>query len=152
MDTTKFTHQLTKTLIDIMFYGGILLCIIIPFPFMRPYLIRWVGAAESGIDIHLAVLLISGNAAIFILWQMKQIFKTLMQENPFVIKNVSCLRKSGVASFIIAIAFMVRTGFWFTAGSILIVILCTLLGLFCLTLKDVFKQAIAYKEENDWTV
>jgi hypothetical protein len=27
-----------------------------------------------------------------------------------------------------------------------------ILGLFSLTLKDVFAQAVAYKEENDWTV
>jgi hypothetical protein len=47
---------------------------------------------------------------------------------------------------------MVETFFWFSLMSSIIVVIFFLLGLFCLTLKDVFKQAVAYKEEADWTV
>jgi len=153
MDTTKFTHRLTKILVDIMFYGGIIVCILLPLPFIRPSLIVWLGQPHPETMIkHLAVLIPSALCAIYILFQLKAIFKTLLKDNPFVYENVSCLRKCGVASFLIAIIFSVRITFWLTAGSLIIVILCVLLGLFCLTLKDVFKQAIAFKEENDWTV
>jgi len=134
-----------------MFYGGIIVCIALPF--IRPSLSIWLGQPHPDSMIrHLAILISAGICAIYILFQLKIIFKTLMTGNPFVYDNVSCLRKCGVASFLITIIFSVRLAFWFTAGSVLIVILCTLLGLFSLTLKDVFKQAIIYKEENDWTV
>jgi len=153
MNTQKFTHRLTKLLIEIMFYGGILVCISLALPFTRPYLSIWLGQPHPDNMIrHLAVLISSGLCAIYILFQLKIIFKTLLQGNPFLYENVSCFRKCGVASLLIAIIFSIRLSFWFTAGSIIIVILCTLLGLVSLTLKDVFKQAIIYKEENDWTV
>lgn len=153
MDTKKFTHHLTKFLIDIMFYGGIIVCLALPLPFIRPSLSTWLGQPHPDSMIkHLTILVSSGICAIYILFQLKIIFKTLVAGNPFVHKNVSCLRKCGVAGLLIAIIYMIRISFWFTAGSVIIIILCTLLGLFCLTLKDVFKQAIHYKEENDWTV
>jgi len=153
MDTQKFTHRLTKILIEIMFYGGILVCIILPLPFIRPHLSFWIGQPHPNDMIrHLVILISAGLCAIYILYQLKIIFKTLVKDNPFVHENVSCLRKCGVASLLIALIFFIRSTFWLTAGSVIILILCTLLGLFCLTLKDLFKQAIAYKEENDWTV
>jgi len=153
MDTQKFTHRLTKALVEIMFYGGILVCISLPLPFFRSPLSFWIGHPHPDTMIkHLAILISSGICAIYILYQLKIIFKTLVKGNPFIGENVSCLRKCGVASFLIAIIFIIRISFWLTAGSVIIVILCTLLGLFSLTLKDVFKQAILYKEENDWTV
>ena len=153
MDTQKFTHRLTKILIEIMFYGGILVCILLPLPFIRSPLTFWLGQPHPDtMNRHLAILISAGLSAVYILYQLKIIFKTLVNGNPFIYKNVSCLRKCGVASFVIAIIFSIRISFWLTASSMIIIILCTLLGLFCLTLKDVFKQAIIYKEENDWTV
>ena len=98
------------------------------------------------------VLVLAGLCAVYILFQLKAIFKTLLGGDPFVQQNVSCLRKCGVASFLIAIIFLVRLLFGWTLGSSIVVIIFVVLGLFSLTLKDVFKQAVAYKEENDWTV
>jgi len=79
-------------------------------------------------------------------------FKTLLGGNPFVIKNVSCLRKCAVASATIALIYLIRIIFWFTIASSIIVVIFAMLSLFCLTLKDLFKRAVAYKEETDWTV
>jgi len=79
-------------------------------------------------------------------------FKTLIGGNPFISANVICLRKCSVASFLMAIIYAFKISIWFTIASSIIVIIFAILGLFCLTLKDVFKQAVAYKEENDWTV
>ena len=152
MDTTKFTHRLTKVLVDIMFYGGILVCILLPFWITRQsgLYVEYEGSVAN--VVHIAILLPAAICAVYILFQLKMIFKTLMRGNPFVLENVSCLRKCGVTSFLMAIIFILRLVFWFTPGSVVLIIICVLLGLFCLTLKDVFKQAISYKEENDWTV
>ena len=150
MYKNSFVHYLTKILVDIMFYGGILCCIALPF--IMPTLANIFDYREAVVLPFTVILLSSGLCSLYILRQLKAIFKTLLNGNPFVGANVSCLRKCSVASFLIAIIYIVKTIFWFSIMTSVVVIIFSLLGLFCLTLKDVFKQAIAYKEENDWTV
>ena len=150
MYKSSFVHYLTKILVDIMFYGGILCCIAVPF--IMPVLTRFFGYRESVVIPFTIILLSSGIFSLYILWQLKAMLKTLLEGNPFTGKNVSCLRKCSVASFLIAILYITIITFWFTIASSIIVIIFALLGLFCLTVKDVFKQAVTYKEENDWTV
>lgn len=150
MYKNSFVHYLTKILVDVMFYGGILCCIAVPF--VMPFLTRLFGYRAATVTPFTIILLSSGLCSLYILWQLKTIFKTLLGGNPFTQKNVTCLRKCSVASLLIAIIYIAKITFWFTIASSIIVIIFSLLGLFCLTLKDVFKQAVAYKEENDWTV
>ena len=152
MVKNSFVHYLTKILIDIMFFGGILSCIALPF--LTPRLLVFLGYLhpEEARWLLTIVLVAAGICAVYILYQLKAIFKTLLGGDPFVQQNVSCLRKCGAASFLIAIIFLIRLFFDLTLGSSLVVVIFALLGLFSLTLKDVFKQAVAYKEENDWTV
>lgn len=150
MYKNSFVHYLTKLLVDIMFYGGIVCCVLVPF------LVKWAsgyfGYEESHILPFTIILLGSGLAAVYIMYNLKSMFKTLLGGNPFVWSNVSCFRKLAVASFVIALLYSVKCFFWFTIATALIVVVFVIAGLFCLTLKDVFKQAIHYKEENDYTV
>jgi hypothetical protein len=150
MRKNSFVHYLTKVLVDIMFYGGIICCIVIPF--LMPSLAGFFGYGKTVIVPYTIILLISGMCSLYILWQLKAMFKTLLGGDPFIMANISCLRKCSVASFLIAIIYIVKISIWFTIASSIIVIIFALLGLFSLTLKDLFKQAVAYKEENDWTV
>ena len=144
-------HYVTKILVDIMFYGGIATCIAAPF--VMPYALTYFGHLRSTFIPYSVVIMSSGICALCIVRQLKLMFKTLLGGNPFVLKNVQCLRICSVASFLIAIIYIFKIFIiLFTPASFIIVIIFSLLGLFCLTLKDVFKQAIAYKEENDWTV
>jgi len=117
-----------------------------------PMLADFFGYSETVVLPLTIVLVSSGLCSVFILWQLKAMFKTLLNGNPFIGANVSCLRKCSVASFLIAIIYIAKVFFMFSVMTSVVVIIFSLLGLFCLTLKDVFKQAIAYKEENDWTV
>ncbi|MCL2496102.1 MAG: DUF2975 domain-containing protein [Clostridiales bacterium] len=150
MHQNSFVHHLTKVLVDIMFYGGILCCIALPFTMHA--LANFFGYGDEVIIPFTIILLISGLCSLYILWQLKAMFKTLLGGDPFTGANVGCLRKCSVASFLIAIIYIVKVIFWPSLTSAIMVIIFSLLGLFCLTLKDVFKQAVAYKEENDWTV
>ena len=150
MYKNSFVHYLTKVLVDIMFFGGI--ACVAAVPFLMPVFKSYFGYRDAQV-VPLAIILeTSGLSSLFILWQLKAMFKTLLGGNPFTDSNVSSLRRCSVASFVIAIIYIVKLTFWFSIASSIIVIIFALLGLFCLTLKDIFKQAIAYKEENDWTV
>jgi hypothetical protein len=150
MYKNSFVHYVTKVLVDIMFFGGIVCCFLVPF--IMPRFTAYFGYNESAVMPFTVLLMLSGICAVYLLWQLKKIFKTLLGGNPFINSNVTALRKCSVASFIIAIIYIVKITFWFTIATSIIVIIFSLLGLFCLTLKDVFKQAVAYKEEQDWTV
>jgi len=150
MYKVSFIHRVTKFLVDAMFYSGIVACIALPFVFrqLQGLGVFWLNRSIPS----LVVLLASGICAVYILYQLKQMFKTLIGKTPFVHENISCFRRCGVASFIISALFVIRIFLGFTPGSAIIVIIFAMLGLFSLTMKDVFKQAVFYKEENDWTV
>jgi len=149
MYQNSFIHYLTKVIVDIMFYGGILCCAALPFA--MPKLANILGYDQSMVMPFTVVLLSSGLCALYILLQLKAMFKTMLGGDPFISANVSCLTKCSIASFLIAIIYIIKLIFWFTIASATFVIIFVLLGLFCLTLKDVFKQAIELKNKSDWT-
>ena len=143
----SFVHYLTKVLVDVMFFGGIACCAAVPF------VVSGFGYGEREKIPMMVILISAGLCAEYILLQLKRIFRTLTAGEPFVSGNVSCLRRCAVASLTIAVIFIVKLILLrFTMSSSLIVIIFALLGLFSLTLKDVFKQAVFYKEENEWTI
>jgi len=43
MEKSKFYHYLTKVLVDLMFYGGIIACLALPF--IMPWLLRFIGVS-----------------------------------------------------------------------------------------------------------
>lgn len=152
MEKRRALHYFTKLLVDFMFYCGIIVCALIPvliykFASVSPMLSEVPGKT-------IAVLMVSGVMAIYILWEIRHIFKTLVSRdtNPFILANVKSLRKMAVASLIIAITYIAKCLFWFTMATAIIIIIFAIASLFCLVLADVFEQAIVYKEESDLTV
>lgn len=150
MYKNSFVHYLAKYMVDIMFYGGILCCILVPFLIRRAGV--YFGYGDSMVVPLTLTLVISGVSSVYIMYNLKSMFTTLLGGNPFVWDNVNCFRKMAVASFIIALIYIAKCFYWFTLATGVIVIAFVIAGLFCLTLKDIFKQAIYYKEENDYTV
>jgi hypothetical protein len=150
MYKNSFVHYLTKILVEIMLYALVIICLALPF--IMPTLVRFFEYPDQIVLPFTILLLASDICAIYILWQLKTMLRTLIGGDPFISANVTCLRKCAVAGFLVAIAYLVKMVFWFTPATAIISLIFALAGLFCLTLKDVFKQAIAYKEENDWTV
>ena len=150
MYKNSWVHYLTKILVDVMFFGGILICLALPY--IVGILERYYGYNSIMISIFDVVLVPSGLGALYFLWQLKIIFKTLIGGNPFVSANITCLRKMSVCCFIIAVIFLARAVFYFTFEIAAVILVFIVGGLFCLTLKDLFKQAVSFKEENDLTV
>ncbi|MCL2372804.1 MAG: DUF2975 domain-containing protein [Defluviitaleaceae bacterium] len=150
MENNRLRHVVTKVLVDLMFFGGIVAWVALPF--IMPLLLGFTGVYGGFRGQYTVVLMGAGACAIYILYQLRSMFKTLVGGNPFVPQNVSCLRKCAVASGVISLIFLARTLMWFTIAGAMVVVIFAILSLFCLTLKDLFKQAVSYKEETDWTV
>lgn len=143
-------HFITKICVDVLFYVGIACCLLVPFS--SNWLVKYFYFQGQTTTPMIIVLLLSGSASVYILYQLKIIFKTLLVGNPFIDANVTCLRKIAIASFLISIIYIFKCLFSFTISTVVIISIFIIASLFCLTLKDLFKQAINYKEENDLTV
>ncbi len=143
-------NKVAKIVVDIFFYIGIV-CVI-GVPFLGKALQMQYNYNISNLKFMTATLFISGVCAVYILYNFKCMFKTLMGGNPFVRDNIKCFTRMAVASAIIAVVYIVKSFVMFSLATITIICVFAIASLFCLTLRGIFKQAIEYKEENDWTV
>ncbi len=143
-------HHIAKALVSIMFYGGIL-CVGM-LPWMSKYIIQYFGCSEEECRFITTVLIASGLCTVYILYNLKHMYRTLLGGNPFVEKNISCFRKMAVSCALISLIYLVKAFFMYSIATLVLVLMFAVGTLFCLTLKDIFKQAMFYKEEHDWTV
>ena len=67
-------------------------------------------------------------------------------------ENVVSLRKMGNWSFFIALMAGVRSIVHVTIAMGVVIFVFLIAGLFSKVLSFVFEQAVAYKEETDWTI
>jgi hypothetical protein len=142
--------RFTKYLLDFMFITGIIICVGVPFIF------RIAGQYYSIFSTYYVplciIFMIAGVFALFILWNLRQMFKTVIIENPFVRENVRALKRMGICAFIIALIMAIRLFIVITPAALVLVLVFLIAGLFSLVLSLVFDQAVTYKEENDLTI
>ncbi len=147
----SIVHYMTKVCIDVLFYVGIACCALVPFS--STWILNYFNIhVDEMAKFVIVVLLASGISSVYILWQLKVIFKTLLDGNPFIHANVACLRKIAVSSLIISVIYVIKLIVLPTISTVIIIAIFMVACLLCLTLKDLFKQSIYYKDENDLTV
>jgi len=147
----SIVHYISKIVIDILFYAGIATTLAVPFLSSRFY--ACIGYTSEAWQIpFMLVLFFSGACSVFILFHLKQMYRTLLIGNPFIPDNVNRLRMIAVACLLIAVIYIGKCFFLFTFGTAIISLVFIIGCLFCLTLKDLFKQAVNYKAENDLTI
>jgi len=100
----------------------------------------------------LILLYCSGLTALVIIFKFIQIFNTLKDNTPFIMKNVTNLKTCSVCSLIIAIEYTIGIFFVNSIFSLVVigVFVIAFLGLYILS--ELLKQAINYKEENELTI
>ncbi len=146
----SIVHHIAKWVIEIMFYSGIVCTIAVPFTIGS--LVRYFSYSTQSENVYRVTLTLAGVCAVYILFNIKKMYKTLLDGSPFVDANVAAFRRMAVAAILICVIFVVQAILAFTLGSVTIALIFAIACLFCLTLKDLFKQAINYKTENDLTI
>lgn len=140
----------TKILLDFMFYSGVITCVAVPFIF------RWVGGYFSIFDRYYLpyciIFMIAGVFALVILWELRRMFQSVIKEDPFVMENVTSLKRMGICAFFISALMAVRLFFIITPAALVLVAVFLIAGLFSLVLSMVFDQAVTFKQENDLTI
>ena len=140
----------TKYLLDVMFYGGIAVTATLPFG------IRKIGELLPELVTHyeetVILYFVRGVAALKGVWELRTIFRTVLEEDCFVQENVVSLGKMGNWSFFIALMSIVRSIVYATIAMGVVILVFVIAGLFSKVLAQVFQEAVRYKEENDLTI
>lgn len=142
--------RFTKRLLDIMFYAGIFLTLIIPVVFH--YVGFYIEVYQKYYVVQCVVYMISGVFCIRIVNELRKMFITVLNEDAFVDSNVVSLKVMSKSAFLIGFMSVVRLPLSPTPATIVILIVFSVAGLFSIVLSQVFQEAIRYKEENDLTI
>lgn len=142
-----------KVILQICFYGGILLLIVLPF------LLKMVGLHLNATAV---VIYPNGIALLVIVYQFIGLFDSLKNNNPFCMENVKRLKCAGIASLVEAILWVLDLAYQLIlAKSFDPVIILVLIFLFVLfigvaialyILSELIKQGTEYKVENELTI
>ena len=140
----------TKFLLDVMFYGGILVTLTLPLS------IRFYGRCNSYFADNFyslcVIFFLSGIFAILIIQQLRKMFATVIAGDCFVRENVTSLERMSIYSFFIAVITACRLFLYTTPAVFIIILVFVIAGLFSKVLAGVFDKAVAYKQENDLTI
>lgn len=140
----------SKYLLDLLFYTGIVVTATLPLS------IRFYGRynsyfAENRIPL-IFLFFFSGIFAILIIYELRRMFRSVINDDCFIRENVISLRRMGSYSFIIALITAGRLLLYITPSVIIVILVFVIAGLFSKVLSHVFDKAVTYKLENDLTV
>lgn len=151
MYSKSFIHYVAKIMVDALLCLAVIAVVALPFVVKQLFL--WIGYNDTAyIGIFASVLSLSGVGCVYILYNLKMMYKSLLVGDPFIDSNVNHLRRIALACFIIAVIYFIKCILLFTLASLMIAFVFMVGCLFCLTLKDLFKQAINFKTENELTI
>lgn len=147
---TNILNKFTKFFLDFMFYSGILVTITLPLTF-KIFGDYYPNIANNYI-VMCILFMLCGLLALWIIYYLRRIFQTVIDENCFVEENVRSLKRMGIASFLISLVTLLRLFYVVTPATLIIILVFFIAGLFSLVLAQVFAQAVSYKQENDYTI
>ena len=140
----------TKFLLDVMFYGGILVTVTLPLS------IKCYGNYNSYFADNYyslcVILFLSGIFAILIIRQLRKMFATVIADDCFIRENVTSLERMSIYSFFIAVITACRLFIYLSPSVLIVILVFVIAGLFSKVLAGVFDKAVTYKQENDLTI
>jgi hypothetical protein len=145
--------KILRVILYIMFVAGIV--ITVTMPFMIDFYMKILYDAyivHEGYKLFITIfLMLVGVLGLFIIFELIIMLRTMLK-NPFVKRNVKSLNLIGIAAFITAALFFAKCFLYVTFLTLAFGICLVILGLFALTLANLFNKAVEYKEENDLTI
>ena len=143
--------KMTKIILDVMYFSGIAVTI------MMPFILRLAGKYYAEILAYqfIPMLFTVVPASLFgvmILHRLRCMIKTVIEENCFVWENVRSLELMAIFSFFISFFFIGKMFFVPSTATLVVIIVFFVAALFSQVLSFVFRDAIIYKEENDLTI
>ena len=142
--------RFTKLMLDVMFYAGIVVTLTLP---VSVKIYGQINSYFAQYYVHMIIMFgISGILAELILYELRRIFRTVLENDCFVRANVKSLNRMGTYSLLIALVTVGRLFLYLTPAVMIIILVFVIAGLFSKVLSQVFDRAVAYKIENDLTI
>ncbi len=149
-ETNRRVTGFTKFMLDAMFYGGIIICIVLPI------LVKIMSQFYQNFEKYYApvvvIYFINGVLSILLVNELRKMFRTVLNDDCFVQENVISLKRMGIFAFCIAAVSTVRLLFYVTPSILVVILVFVIAGFFSIVLSGVFDKAVAYKLENDLTI
>lgn len=142
--------RFTKGLLDIMFYVGMAITVVIPVLFH--YVGMYIEMFRTYYVVQCVLYMASGALALLLVRELRRMFATVLADDAFVMENAASLKRMGKCSFLIAFLSVLRLFVACTPATAVVIIVFLIAGLFCFVLCLVFEQASRYKQENDLTI
>ena len=153
-------NRSVKVILDLCFYIGLILEILVPFglKYAVQLIVKLLGDTTEYAKIldHYPYAIISimlvGASTLAILYELRKMMKTVIDDDCFVKQNVTSLYRMGTYAFIITALKLLRCFVYFTPAAVIVAGVFLFAGLFSKVLARVFDTAVRYKEENDLTI
>lgn len=153
-------NRFVKGILDICFFIGIIMEVAVPFGlrYAVQLTIRFLGETTEYAKIMnhypyaVVSIMIAGGSALLILFELRKMMKTVIEDDCFVEGNVASLYRMGTYAFIIVVVKLLRCFVYFTPSAIVVAGVFFFAGLFSKVLACVFDKAVSYKQENDLTI
>lgn len=142
---------IVKRMLDLVLIGGAGIILSLPVS-LKWYFNTIYRINNESYGFLMGFLYVTGVLCLVIVYEMRKIFKTINKRDPFIAENVRSLKRMAVASFAIAICYIVKIFLFNSFLTIIIAMIFTIAGLFTIILAELFRQAVQYKEENDLTI
>ena len=140
----------TKIFVDVMFWGCVAALLALPV-IMKIYGRYNFYFADNYWPL-LLMFYVTGVFAALIIYELRRMFRTVLQDDCFVEANVVSLKRMGTYSFIISAVTSCRLFLYLTPAVLVVVLVFLIAGLFSKVLAQVFDRAVHYKLENDLTI
>ena len=129
-------------------------------------LTNWTFFTKDLLSITYILIYLSSIPALVMIIAFLQIFNTLKQGNPFEKKNIKRLGTSYITSIVIGVIYainvlfvylgvgMIKERFFiiYPLANVAISIIFLIFGIGIVVLKEIYRKAIEYKDENDLTI
>lgn len=142
-----------KILLYIIFVLGVVWTATLPLMLDSYFRVLYDAySLESGYHTFILVFLMLASAlGLWIILEMIGMLRSIPQ-GPFIIRNVRALRRIGVILLALSALFFIKCVFYVTFLTMACGLLFILCGLFAFTMRDLFLQAVIFKDENDLTI
>jgi len=122
--------------------------------FLGSYMKFFADIYSENETYRLFIMLFLWFVGVFGFWIIVELLGMLrtIDKDPFVERNVVALSRMGFVAIGMAVTFAVKCIFFVTPLTVLVSVVMILCSLFSFTMSGLFKQAVAYKEENELTI
>ena len=143
-------RRITYLLLNITFALSILCTIAVPFS--SSLINSYYHYNSTQLYLFIVILTLSGIFSAFLLYSLKSLYKTFANNNPFIRKNIKFLNFISLCCGGITICYIVKCIFIFTPAALMVALMFGMSVLLAISLRDLFRKAVEYKEENDLTI